>query len=270
LNSVRIIAAHLVDDAQSSTQEYAMNIQGKVAVITGGGSGIGRATAIVIADVDEAGARETAARIEHAGGAAVHLRADVTKPGDAQRMLALAEERFGGLDILFNNAGVTTGQPGFPQAGVEQWQRVLDVNLRAVVLGTQLALPALRRRGGGVIVHTASMAAFVGFPPDPVYAATKAAVVIFTHSMAPLAAENIRVNCVCPGVVNTPMLQRGRASGETVLPADIPLLEPEEIADAVVELITDDTVAGRALRITPGRHDFASLPPFRMPQMGSR
>lgn len=252
-----------------------MEIRGKVAVITGGGSGIGRATAVrlakegaavVVADLDDAGGRETVARIEHAGGAAVSVRADVTKPEDARRMIGLAEERFGGLDILFNNAGITTGMPGYPSASVEQWQRVLDVNLRAVVLGTQLALPALRTRGGGVIIHTASMAAFVGFPPDPVYAATKAAVVMFTHSMGPLAADGIRVNCVCPGIVNTPMLQRGRASGETVLPPNIPLLEAEDIADGVVEIITDDSIAGRALRIAPGLHDFAKLPPFRMPR----
>lgn len=253
-----------------------MDIRGKVAVITGGGSGIGRATAVrlaqegasvVVADLDDAGGSETVARIEQSGGSAASLRADVTKAADAQRMIALAQQRFGGLDILFNNAGITTGQPSYPEADVDQWQRVLDVNLRAVVLGTQLALPVLRKRGGGVIIHTASMAAFVGFPPDPVYAATKAAVVMFTHSMGLLAAEGIRVNCICPGVVNTPMLQRGRASGETVLPANIPMLEPEDIAAGVVELIADDSVAGRALRIAPGLHDFASLPPFRMPRL---
>src|SRR5262249_44909347 len=151
------------------------------------------------------------------------------------------------------------------------WQRVIDVNLRGVILGTHLALPALQRRGGGVIVHTASLAAFVGFPPDPVYAATKAAVVMFTHSLGPLAAlEKIRVNCVCPGVVNTPMLRRGREGGDVVLPANIPLLEPEEIADGVIQLIVDDTLAGQALRISRGRRDFAPLPEFRMPTADNR
>jgi 15-hydroxyprostaglandin dehydrogenase (NAD) len=252
-----------------------MEIRGKVAVITGGGSGIGQATAIrlaregaaiVVADRDAAGAHDTVAHIEQAGGTAVAVEVDVSVPADAQRMLALAEERFGGVDILHNNAGITTGAPAFTEATMEQWQRVLDVNLRAVILGTQLALPLLRRRGGGAIIHTASLAAFVGFPPDPVYAATKAAVVLFTHSLGLLAAENIRVNCICPGLVNTPLLRGGRARGEVELPANLPMLEPEDIADGVVQLITDDTLAGRALRIAPGRRDFASLPEFRMPQ----
>ncbi|MFQ5666763.1 MAG: SDR family NAD(P)-dependent oxidoreductase [Candidatus Binatia bacterium] len=252
-----------------------MDINGKVAVITGGGSGIGRATAVrlaqegaavLVADLDEAGARETVARIEQAGGTAAAVRADVTREADANRMLAAAEERFGGVDILHNNAGITTGSPSYPEAAADQWQRVLDVNLRAVILGTQLALPVLRRRGGGVIIHTASMAAFVGFPPDPVYSATKAGVVMFTHSLGSLAAEGIRVNCICPGIVNTPMLTRGQESGEVALPPNIPLLQPEEIADGVVQLITDDSIAGRALRLAPGLRDLAELLPFRMPR----
>src|SRR5262249_38738500 len=144
--------------------------------------------AVVVADRDAAGARATVARIEESNGRAAAVEVDVSNPADAQRMLAVAEERFGGLDILHNNAGITTGTPSFTHATADQWQRVIDVNLRGVILGTHLALPALQRRGGGVIVHTASLAAFVGFPPDPVYAATKAAVVMFTHSLGPLAA----------------------------------------------------------------------------------
>ncbi len=256
-----------------------MEIRGKVAVVTGGGSGIGRATAlrlaragasVVVADVDEAGARETVACIERDGGAAVPVRADVTRAADVQHMLALAAERFGGLDILHNNAGVTTGTLDFAGATMDQWQRVLDVNLRAVVLGTHLALPLLRKRGGGVIVNTASLAAFVGFPPDPVYAATKAAVVMFTHSLGPLAAEGIRVNCICPGVVNTPMLTRSQGDEPPDWLGSVPLLEPEAIADGVLQLIADDAVAGRAMRIAPGLRDFADLPPFRPPRAPSR
>jgi len=255
-----------------------MDIRGKVAVVTGAASGIGRATAIrlaregaalVVVDVDAAGAHDTMRTIQQAGGTASALDGDVADAAHAQRMIATAEQRFGGLDILYNNAGIVTGTPGYPQATVEQWQRVLDVNLRAVILGTQLALPALRRRGGGVVVNTASMAAFVGFPPDPVYAATKAAVVLFTHSMGPLANEGIRVNCVCPGLVNTPLLRGGRDRGQVVLPANLPMLEPEDIADGVMQLITDDALAGRALRIAVGMRDFASLPAFRMPRGGS-
>jgi 15-hydroxyprostaglandin dehydrogenase (NAD) len=246
-----------------------MDIKGKVAVITGGGSGIGRATAVrlategarvVVADVDQNGARETVVRIEQAGGTAAAIRTDVARPADITAMLEFAEHHFGGLDILHNNAGITTGDPGYPNAGLEQWQRVLDVNLRAVLLGTQLALPLLRRRGGGCIIHTSSMAGLVGWPPDPIYAATKAAVILFTHSMAPFAAENVRINCICPGGVNTPMLQRARQSAREKPPEDLPLLEPAEIADGVVQLVADDSLAGRALLIGPGLRDFAPLP----------
>jgi NAD(P)-dependent dehydrogenase (short-subunit alcohol dehydrogenase family) len=248
-----------------------MEIQGTVAVITGGGSGIGRATALrlaaegastVIADIDLAGAQETAGEITRRGGAGVALRADVTRDADALAMIELAEQRFGGLDILFNNAGITCGPEGYPGASADAWQRVLDVNLRAVVLATQLALPAMHRRGGGAVVNTASMAAFVGFPPDPIYAATKAAVVLFTHSMGVLAAQGIRVNCVCPGLVNTPMLSRHQGGERPAWLDHAKLLEPEEIAAGVLDLIRDDSLAGRALRIVPGHRDFAPLPEF--------
>jgi len=252
-----------------------MDLRGKVAVITGAGSGIGRATAVrlaregasvIVADLDDPGARETVARITEVGGVAAAVAVDVTREADMRRMLTGAEERYGGVDILCNNAGITTGTLDFTQATSDQWQRVIDVNLRAVILGTHLALPLLRRRGGGAIVHTASLAAFVGFPPDPVYAATKAGVVMFTHSLGPLAAEGIRVNCVCPGVVNTPMLRRAQGDEQPAWLGTVPLLEPEDIADGIVQLITDDAVAGRALRIARGLRDFAVLPAYGVPK----
>ncbi len=262
-----------------------MEISDKVALVTGAGSGIGRASAVrlategasvVVADVDDAGARETVAQIEAAGGkaAAVHadpslrsgqapravaFRADVTQEEDVRAMIAFAESTYGGLDILHNNAGIITGPPRWPDTEPEAWIRMLDINLRGVILGTQLALPAMRKRGGGAIVNTASMAGVgYGFPPNPVYAASKGGVVLFTASLAPLAAEaNIRVNCVCPGIVDTPMFRRA-ADG----PADtrvlderlrsVPILAPEEIADCVVYFIRDDSLAGRALLVRNG------------------
>lgn len=245
-----------------------MNIQGKVAVVTGGGSGIGRATAlalsrkgaaIVIADLDADGAQETATQVLATGGTASNLRVDVSQAGEIEKMLAYAEQRFGGLDILCNNAGIVTAG-GFPAGEVAAWKRVVDVNLNAIILATQLALPRLRRRGGGAIVQTASMAAFVGFGPDPVYAATKAAVVFFTHSLAYLKSQGIRVNCVCPGLVDTPLLQQSTQGERPAWLDTIKMLQAEEVAEAIVGLIEDDNVGGRALQILPGVSSFAEIP----------
>lgn len=285
-----------------------MDIHGKVALVTGAGSGIGRASAqrlaregaaVVAADVDEPGGSETVQQIMAAvlprkdaafaradpslrsgqapslrsGQAprAVAFRADVAQEEDVRAMIAFAEETFGGLDILHNNAGIITRPPRWPDTDPEAWSRMLDINLRGVILGTQLALPALRRRGGGAIVNTASMAGVGwGYPPNPVYAASKGGVVLFTASLAPLKDEaNIRVNCVCPGVVDTPML-RGAGEGATDEERDavaqrlrtVPILQPEEIADAVVELIRDDSLAGRAMWVRNGvPRELAPMPP---------
>ena len=247
-----------------------MNISGKVALITGGGSGIGRATAerlaregasVVVADVDERGGEETVRTIEDSGGRATFVHADVAKVEDVRNMISFAETTFGGLDILHNNAGVTGGRPPFPMTEPERLQLVLDVNLRGVILGTQCAIPAMQRRGGGAIVNTASMAGVAsGYPFDPVYSASKGGIVLFTAALAPLRAEmNIRVNCLCPGVVDTAMLRNprdGRSEAEAQmldqLLRALPPLQPEDVADAVVALIEDDSAAGQAMWVYNG------------------
>jgi 15-hydroxyprostaglandin dehydrogenase (NAD) len=241
-----------------------MDIKGKVAVITGGGSGIGRATAqrlaeegaaVMIADIDEAGATESVRLIESTGGRAACVKVDVTDAEQSQRMVDAALARFGRLDILHNNAGIAVGTPPFPRADLKRWRRVLDIDLQAVVLGTYLAAPIMERGGGGVIINTASMAGLYPYKEDPVYGAAKAGVVNFTYSLAPWAARlNIRVNCVCPGVVDTPLVRRGleqaRLAGVTAgLPAKI--IQPREIADAVLTLVWDDSLAGRAIEVRP-------------------
>ena len=248
-------------------------------MITGAGSGIGRATAlrlaregaaVVVADVDEAGGKKTVRQIETDGGRAAFVRADVADIRSVQAMIAFAEKTFGGLDILHNNAG-TYGRSAFLEGEAERWAQILEVNLRGVILGTQYGIAAMRRRGGGVIVNTASIAGLIGYAANPVYSASKGGVVLFTASLAPLKEElNIRVNCVCPGVVDTPMLaealsaaaeaEQQQATAERL--RSLPVLEPEEIADAVVELIKDDSLAGRAMRIIGGRpRALSDVPP---------
>jgi NAD(P)-dependent dehydrogenase (short-subunit alcohol dehydrogenase family) len=250
-----------------------MEPKGKVAVITGGASGIGRATSqrlavagasIVVADLDEPMGAETIKLIESVGGTATFVKADVTDSNDAQRILDTAVAKFGRLDILYNNAGIAVGSPPFPRAELRRWRRVLDIDLQAVILGTYLAAPMMERQGGGVIINTASMAGLYPYKDDPVYAAAKAGVVNFTYSLEPWAARlNIRVNCVCPGVVDTPLVRKAidaakRAGERAALPARI--IAPAEIAEAVVTLILDDSLAGRALEVRPTGRRLIEVP----------
>lgn len=247
-----------------------MDPNGKIALVTGGGSGIGRATslalasagaAVVVADVDESGGRETVSKIESEGGTAAYTRVDVRSRADLEAMVAFAERTFGGLDIIHSNAGVGTPRPRFPDATPEGWERTLAIDLWAVIAGAQAAVPALKRRGGGVIVNTASVAGLMAYAPDPIYAAAKHGVVGFTRSMEHLKAEaNIRVNCVCPGVVDTPMVRQTdrnmtpeELAQRDVFLKSIPLIAPETIAQAVLQLVTDDTLNGVAMAVTFGR-----------------
>ncbi len=251
-----------------------MDITGKVALVTGAGSGIGRATAlrlgregaaVVVDDIDEAAGRETVHLIEEgpstgSGQArAAFVRADVALETSVRGMIDFAEETFGGLDILVNNAGVYISAPFFPEAEVSRWSRVLDVYLRGVMLGTHYGIEAMRRRGGGAIVNISSGAG-MGFRPHdaPEYAAAKAGVWRLTAALGDLKERmNVRVNCICPGWVNTPASQRTLAqmtAGEwPASAAPQVMVEPEEIADAVVELIGDDTLAGRVMLYYEGQ-----------------
>ncbi len=247
-----------------------MDIKDKVALVTGGGSGIGEATSlrlakegasVVVADVNEEGGLDTVKQIESNGGKAAFVRTDVTDVKDAEAMIAFAKDTYGGLDILHNNAGVLGGPDSYPDADPAQWLPVLEVNLRGVILGTQFGIQAMKERGGGAIINTASMAGLgFGYPANPVYAASKGGVVLFTASLAPLKdSDNIRVNCICPGVVNTPMATKGMpALGEQNEQAkeflkSLNLIQPEEIADIVVQFITDESLAGRAMMARNGR-----------------
>jgi NAD(P)-dependent dehydrogenase (short-subunit alcohol dehydrogenase family) len=258
-----------------------MDVKGKTAIVTGGGSGIGRATAlllaregaaIVVADYNDEGAKETVAQVEAAGGKAAAVRVDVAKTADLDTMFAFADKTYGGFDILYNNAGVTTGNPRWPDCSEEQWRRTIEIDLNAVIEGTRKAIPLLRKRGGGVIISTASLAGLFGFQADPVYAAAKHGVVGLTRALVGLKDENIRVNCVCPAVVNTPLVTSGvrsltgaeRDAAEQRL-RSMPMLPPEEIAGAVWDLIRDDTAAGVVMGISLGDTRRVVDPPITLP-----
>lgn len=236
-----------------------MDLDGKVAAVTGGGSGIGRGTAlafaaagcaVVVADIDEVGGDETVGHVHDAGGTATFVRTDVTEPRSVDAMLAAATGEYGGVDIVHNNAGLVCGEPLWPDITPETLLRVMNVNLGGVVLGTRLAIPFLRQRGGGAIVNTASMAALYPMTVDPIYSATKAGVTMFTRACAELASEGIRVNAVLPGLVDTPLLPK---SGDGERWADwayasrdvMGLLQAEEVAEAVLDLVRDDTAVAQ-------------------------
>lgn len=234
-----------------------VELEGRVAVVTGAGSGIGRATAlafaragtaVVAADIDEPAAVETVGLVHDAGGQASSVRTDVTEPRSLEAMFAAADADHGGVDIVFNNAGLVSGEPLWPDITPETLLRVLGVNLGGVVVGTRLAIPVLRRRGGGAIVNTASMAALFPLTADPIYSATKAGVAMFTRACAPLAEEAIRVNAVLPGLVDTPLLNKsgdGERWADWAYAAEgvMGLLSPDDVAAAVLELVRDDAVA---------------------------
>ncbi|HEY8173705.1 MAG TPA: SDR family oxidoreductase, partial [Dehalococcoidia bacterium] len=259
-----------------------MDLNGKTAIITGAGSGIGRATAlrlaregasIIVADVNDAGAAETVRLVEAAGSKAVAVHVDVTKSSDLDRMFDAAKNTFGGFDILYNNAGITTGNPRWPDCSEDQWRKTVEVDLNAVIEGTRKAIPLLKARGGGVIVQTASLAGLFGFQADPVYAAAKHGVVGLTRALIYLKDEaNIRVNCVCPAVVNTPLVTSGleslsgadREAAEKRLKM-MPMLPAEEIAEAVYEMIKNDEAAGVVMGVTIGDPRRIVDPPITLP-----
>jgi NAD(P)-dependent dehydrogenase (short-subunit alcohol dehydrogenase family) len=245
-----------------------VQIEGTVALVTGAGSGIGRATAaalasegasVVIADIDESGGRETVQRIDEAGGMATFFRVDVTDAAQVQSMIAAAEEAYGGLDIVHNNAGIIASTRHLQDSDLDAWLRMVQINFIGVLLGTQAAIPALQRRGGGVIVQTASIAGLIPYPGNPVYAATKSGVVGFTRSLYHLKDElNIRVNCVCPERVDTALLRGARVAAQreqtSAAPSQqpaVPVMPPEHVAAGVLQLVRDDELAGAVMKISP-------------------
>lgn len=236
-----------------------MRFEGRSVMVTGGGSGIGRATAIAFAregasvavgDVSAARGRETVRTIRSAGGRAAFFRGDVSKEADAEDLVTGTVRTFGRLDVLFNNAGILIESP-VHEMSASDWDRVLAVNLKGAFLVAKHSVRAMLRQGGGAIVNTASVNALVGDPEEAAYCASKAGVALLTKSMAlAYAKDGIRVNAVCPGWVETPMFQqeadtrgiplaayRARAGAQHPIGR---IGRPEEIARVVLFLASEE------------------------------
>jgi NAD(P)-dependent dehydrogenase (short-subunit alcohol dehydrogenase family) len=256
-----------------------MRLAGKVSIVTGGGSGLGRAGAlalaragakVVIADIDEAGAAATATSIEKDGGQVLVCPGDAGKAADAERTVRAAVDKFGALHILYNNAGIALPfEDGFtPAIEPEIWDRVIRVNLSSVFYFSKYAIPEIAKAGGGAIINTASSMAHLPLGGLDGYAASKGGVALLTKSMAAACGQmQIRVNAISPGYVDTPMnklifgseqmkeaFAKGHATG---------LQTPEEIADLVVFLASDEarSLTGAVLNCDRG------WTAFKQPQM---
>lgn len=222
---------------------------GKVALVTGGASGIGRATA---ARLRAEGARIAVADLAAPpdGVAETAVQVDVSDSAVWPGLVAEVESALGGLDIVHLNAGVTCPESDVEAVTDEQWHRIFRVNVDHVFFGIRATAPALRRRGGGVIVCTASLAGLMAIAADPLYGATKHAVVGLVRSAAPLLeSRGVRLQAVCPGFVDTPMVAPAR---EAMLQAGFPLLQPEDIAEAVVQA-SQSAGTGECWFVQPGR-----------------
>jgi NAD(P)-dependent dehydrogenase (short-subunit alcohol dehydrogenase family) len=237
-----------------------MKLQGRVAIVTGAASGIGRASAIAFAregarvvavDIDKRNGEETAAMIAALGREAFFAHADVANEVDVKLFVQEALALWGRIDILFNNAGVVLVKPLEEMTG-DEWDRVMSINVKSAFLAIKYAVPHMRRGGGGAILNTGSIASFTGQLGTPVYSASKGAIALLTKSLAlDYGLDRIRVNCICPGITDTPMLREhlGHGSeGEARIRSRLSrvpsgeILTPEDVARAALYLVSDDSI----------------------------
>jgi len=246
------------------------DFEGKVALVTGGGSGIGRAAAvlfaargarIVVADLDAEGGAGTVKEIESAGGTATFVRTDVADPLQVSAMVAAAVDAYGRLDVALNNAGLPSTYAALADQTLADWDRTLAVNLTSVFLSMQAEIPVMLETGGGAIVNTSSAAGLMGFANLPAYVASKHGVIGLTKSVAlEFARKGVRVNAVCPGTIRTQMLEGFTGGNEEALQGmgrmqPIGRLgTPAEVAEAIVWLCSDAAsfVTGHAMAVDGG------------------
>lgn len=244
---------------------------GKVAFVTGAGSGMGRTTALAFAregaavaaaDIAEHGNQETARMIEEGGGQALAVHCDVSRADDVKAALGRSVDAFGKLDIAFNNAGIEQPLRATAELTEEEWDRIIAINLRGVFVCMKYEIPLMLEQGAGAIVNTSSGAGVKGFADQAAYTAAKHGVIGLTRSAAlDYAPFNIRVNAICPGIIDTEMMQRftgGTAAGRDRVIAQEPIGRmgmPDEIAAAALWLCSDAAsfVVGHALVVDGGQ-----------------
>jgi NAD(P)-dependent dehydrogenase (short-subunit alcohol dehydrogenase family) len=241
---------------------------GKTAIVTGGGSGIAQAVClnmaasaamVTVADIAVEAGRETVSMIKEQGGTAHYVEGDVTAAADCERIVAEAIKTFGRLDILANVAGGSLPQYTVTDLPEEEWRQLLDLNLTSVFLMSKYAVPRIAEAGGGAIVNVSSGAGVSGMPLNPGYVAAKGGVIALTKALAlDHAAQQIRVNCVAPGPVLTPLMRRNRTPEEIDGFAALNPLNkvglPEELADAITYLASDQAsfITGQTLNVDGG------------------
>lgn len=249
-----------------------MRLQGKVALITASGSGMGQATAllfasegskVVVADNDISKGQETVDLIKKAGGEASFVQTDVTKLTDLKRMVELTVETYGKLNILFNHAGMM-GPVGIEGVSEKEWEDAIKINLTSGFFATQYAAPEIKQNGGGSIIFTSSVSGLIGSPGSPAYGAAKGGVISIVRALAlHLAPSNIRVNAICPGPTDTPMLyfflrkpddmEAARQKAMSIVPL-ARLGKPDDVASAALFLASDESsyITGVALPVDGG------------------
>jgi NAD(P)-dependent dehydrogenase (short-subunit alcohol dehydrogenase family) len=238
-------------------------LEGRTALVTGGSSGIGKATVKRFLD---GGAQVAVVDLQPPTDDVTFIEADVGQSASWPVIIEQAVQHLGGIDVAFLNAGVTTGESAVEKVSDEQYDRIMRVNLDHVFYGIRQLVPLMTGHGGGWIVATASLAGLTGVPPDPVYAATKHAVVGLVRSLGPVLEQSgIRLNAVCPGFTDTPLLSGD--AGEALRQMGFPLLEADDIAGAVITAI-ESGASGLCYPVQPGRaaepYRFANIPGPRM------
>ncbi len=245
-------------------------LDGKVAIVTGGASGIGRAAVelfaaegatVIVADVNDRDGQALVDELASRDCAGAYVHADVSNERDVAAMIHLALAQYGRLDVLFNNAGIEGEQAPTADASVENWDRVIGINLKGVFLGCKFGIEAMLRNGGGSIINNASVAGLVGFENIPAYCAAKGGVVQLTKTAAlEYAQRGVRINCLCPGIIDTPMVQRF-TQGSPEAMAQMAQLEPvgragkpREVAELALFLASDRSsfVTGAVIPVDGG------------------